>query len=301
MAAIAYVTDEKMIEYHRFKGNDTIVFWRLSEKNFSDFKTGDLLFFLAKDNETKQTKEKGLIGYGCYKNSQSMSIDNLFKKYGDLTGYQSKNELLEAIKKSNKGKNLPRKINCLLLENVFFFQSPIYLSRLGFELKNNLESFTYLDKQEGKLTLDILKQVENVGLDYWNRMLNEDVESIFYRQLFQYQISTILSNLRIDNKVDNKYRDKICCLYQNVDFRWVNQQKNCFLKNDILYLIYQTKQQKQNDDYYRMIGQYYLIKEQLKKNGIELKINIITNSRFNQIQRDYLKENNIEWKHCEAN
>ena len=90
MAAIAYVTDEKMIEYHRFKGNDTIVFWRLSEKNFSDFKTGDLLFFLAKDNETKQTKEKGLIGYGCYKNSQSMSIDNLFKKYGDLTGYQSK-------------------------------------------------------------------------------------------------------------------------------------------------------------------------------------------------------------------
>ena len=68
-----------------------------------------------------------------------------------------------------------------------------------------------------------------------------------------------------------------------------------------MYLIYQTKQQKQNDDYYRMIGQYYLIKEQLKKNSIELKINIITNSRFNQIQRDYLKENNIEWKHCEAN
>ncbi|MGN1399504.1 MAG: hypothetical protein ACI4WG_05870, partial [Erysipelotrichaceae bacterium] len=97
MAAIAYVTDEKMIEYHRFKGNDSIVFWRLSDKNFSDFKPGDLLFFLAKDIETKQTKEKGLIGYGCFKNSQSMSIDHLYKKYKDLTGYQTKNELVEAI------------------------------------------------------------------------------------------------------------------------------------------------------------------------------------------------------------
>ena len=40
MAAIAYVTDEKMIEYHRFKGNDTIVFWRLSEKILVILKQG---------------------------------------------------------------------------------------------------------------------------------------------------------------------------------------------------------------------------------------------------------------------
>ncbi|MGN1398730.1 MAG: hypothetical protein ACI4WG_01865, partial [Erysipelotrichaceae bacterium] len=221
--------------------------------------------------------------------------------YKDLTGYQTKNELVEAIRKSNKGKPLPKKINCLLLENVFFFQNPIYLSRLGFEVKNNLESFTYLDKQEGQLTLDILKQAKLVGLDCWNSMLNENSETVFYKQIFQYQISTILSNLKIDNRVDNKYRDKISCFYQNGDFNWINQQRFCFLKNETLYLIYQSKQQNQSEDYYKMIGQYQMLKEQLEKNKIEIKLFIITNNKFNQLQKDYLEENKIEWKYCEAN
>ena len=53
MASIAYITDKKMIEYHRLNGNHSINFWKPSNtKKISDFHNGDLLFFLAKGTET---------------------------------------------------------------------------------------------------------------------------------------------------------------------------------------------------------------------------------------------------------
>lgn len=49
MGSIAYVADEEMIEYHRLCGNKEINFWRLSsQKNFTNFHSGDLLFFYTK-------------------------------------------------------------------------------------------------------------------------------------------------------------------------------------------------------------------------------------------------------------
>lgn len=52
MSSIAYITDSKMIQYHRLNGNRSLNFWRPSvNMNFSDFNKGDLLFFLAKGTE----------------------------------------------------------------------------------------------------------------------------------------------------------------------------------------------------------------------------------------------------------
>ena len=49
MSSIAYVTDRKMIDYHRLCGNTTMNFWRLSAgKEFTDFHRGDLLFFYTR-------------------------------------------------------------------------------------------------------------------------------------------------------------------------------------------------------------------------------------------------------------
>ena len=53
MAAIAYVSDDKMLDFHRINGSQEIVFWRLSTKKFSSFQPGDLLFFLSKSYEHK--------------------------------------------------------------------------------------------------------------------------------------------------------------------------------------------------------------------------------------------------------
>ena len=160
MAAIAYVTDEKMIEYHRVNGSNSIVFWRLSTKKFSDFNIGDLLFFLSKDTTTKTRKEKGLVGYGRFVGSSSMAISTMWRKHRTKTGYISKKELYGAIEKSKKTKKMPEKINCLVLDRVVFFRNPIYLSDLGYKIPKNLESFTYLDKHEGQQTLRILEEAQ---------------------------------------------------------------------------------------------------------------------------------------------
>ena len=97
MASIAYVSDEKMLEYHRVNGSHEIVFWRLSTKKFSSFQQGDLLFFLS---NTGTSKEKGIVGYGCFVGEKQMSVDNLWKKHGTACGYNNKEELINAIIKT---------------------------------------------------------------------------------------------------------------------------------------------------------------------------------------------------------
>ena len=55
MSSIAYVTDEKMIEYHRLCGNRRINFWRLtSHKEFTNFHPGELLFFYTRPNNSRK-------------------------------------------------------------------------------------------------------------------------------------------------------------------------------------------------------------------------------------------------------
>ena len=68
MGSIAYVTDEKMLAYHRLCRNQSILFWRLSNKKFTDFHKGDLLFFFARPNHGRK---KALIGYAHYDSEEA--------------------------------------------------------------------------------------------------------------------------------------------------------------------------------------------------------------------------------------
>lgn len=296
MAAIAYVTDEKMIEFHRCNGSQSMVFWRLSAKNFQDFKQGDLLFFLAKDMLTRQSKEKGLMGYGRLTDIKTMSVSLLWKNYGNKTGYNTKKELVEVITKSSKRKTIPKKINCLLLDNVFFFQSPIYLSQFDFNINSNLESFIYLDKHEGKLTLDILQQASKVGLDFWSGALLGNSEESFNRQLLQYSISTVLENASIDYKINNTYLKKVKKKYFDDKCLWINQSKFCFLKfdkNKELYIIFYSKQNELKDNFYKLMGQILTLKEDIDE---EIRLYIISNRIFNDRQKRLLKRLEIEYQ-----
>ena len=296
MAAIAYVTDEKMIEFHRFNGSHFIVFWRLSKKKFHDFQTGDLLFFLAKDLLTKQSKEKGLMGYGCLKDTKTMSVNHMWEKFGNKTGYNTKNELLDVIKKSNKNEEIPKKITCLILDNVFFFQSPIYLSELGYNINNNLESFTYLDRHEGKLTLDILHQAENIGPDLWINSLDENNDKYFYKQLLRYKLATIMESDDIKLIVDKKYLEKIKADFSAENILWINRYHFCFLKNDNeLYIIFYSNKQQFINNFYKLLGQLIILKEGIENNITEeIKIKVLTNRKFTAVQNDILNKYSIE-------
>ena len=62
MAAIAYITDSKMLDHHRLNADTTMNFWRLSPTlSFSNFKVGDLIFFLSKDKIHMRSEKRVLI------------------------------------------------------------------------------------------------------------------------------------------------------------------------------------------------------------------------------------------------
>ena len=154
MGSIAYVTDENMLAYHRLCRNQSILFWRLSNKKFTDFHKGDLLFFFARPNHGRK---KALIGYAHYDSEINLSLKQMWNRYGDSTGYDTQDGLYAAIEKASRG-NIPPQMNCLYLTNVVFFLSPVYPEDVGISIQNNLESYCYLDKDSPKITAKILPQ-----------------------------------------------------------------------------------------------------------------------------------------------
>lgn len=114
MASIAYITDKNMIEFHRLNGNHSINFWKPSNtKKISSLNTGDLLFFLAKGTEKGRKKEKGIIGYGKFQKSYTLTFAQMWNKYKTMNGYPTKKALGDAIAKITKNHKLPDYLNCL--------------------------------------------------------------------------------------------------------------------------------------------------------------------------------------------
>ena len=175
MAAIAYITDKNMIDFHRLNGNHTINFWKPStSKKISNLKQGDLLFFLAKGTERGKQKEKGLMGYGKFQKSYTMSFQAMWSKYEIQNGYATRDGLEEAICKVTKNHRLPNMLNCLQLEEVVFFQYPIYLSEIGMQVSNKLESYLYIDKEDLYNTDRILKIANQFGVDVWSKVFEQE-------------------------------------------------------------------------------------------------------------------------------
>ncbi|MBQ6334669.1 MAG: hypothetical protein IJI46_06350 [Erysipelotrichaceae bacterium] len=171
MSAIAYITDSKMLELHRLNNHKTINFWRPSGNiNFTDFREGDLLFFLSKDKEHRKQREKGIVGFGRLVSFSIASIKTMWKRYGIYNGYNSLEEFKEAILKVSKDKKLPSKISGFYLEDVTFFQ-PIYLSECGMKISNNVEAYIYLKPAE--VVLRLLELAKNSG-DIWTGLDNAE-------------------------------------------------------------------------------------------------------------------------------
>ena len=188
MSSIAYVTDEKMLEYHRLCRNKDILFWRLSSrKKFTDFRKGDLLFFFARPSHSRR---KGLIGYAHFDSVKRLSLRQMWEQYETSTGYDSRELPSEAIAKAAKG-TIPKQMSCLYLKDVVFFVSPIYPEEIGIEIPKNLESYCYLDRNNPKITVSILNLAEKRGIDLWSAADNTEPEVIFARDEIRHKFAVM--------------------------------------------------------------------------------------------------------------
>lgn len=198
MSSIAYISDEKMLEFHRLNGHQSINFWRLSKKKFDRFFYGDLVFFLDKRQQHPYTKEKALVGYGRLVLIQTMSVKRMWETYTTQNGYPDYESFQEAIRDASPRQNIPAQIQAMYLENVMFFRKPIFLSELEFSLKRNLESFTYLVQDSEDLSVPILKMAEKEGVDAWFEAMNEPIQaSQFHDDIQEQRIRKILADIDV--------------------------------------------------------------------------------------------------------
>lgn len=196
MSSIAYVTDNKMLEYHRLCCNRNILFWRLTTKNkFTDFQPGDLLFFYARPNVGKR---RAFVGYGHYQATRKLTINQMWTQYGQTTGYDDKAQLVEAITKAAKGE-VPRSMLCLILTDVVFFSAPVLPKEVGLEFPANLESYTYIDKDDPKVTLKILQTASRFGIDLWSKDPTSDPEEVFLKDEIRHILALAHQQAGKDN------------------------------------------------------------------------------------------------------
>lgn len=193
MSSIAYITDHKMIEYHRLHGNTSIIFWRpASQKKFASFYYGDYLFFLTKGTEKGKEREKGVIGYGRFAKEDIRSVHDVWKKYKTKTGYGNEQLFQEAVRKVNKTHELPDKMHCLYLENIIFFQAPVYLSEVDKKISKQIESYIYLDQDISDTSWRILQKAKVIGTDMWatlveqrNYAIDQDADLMLIQTLYE--------------------------------------------------------------------------------------------------------------------
>ena len=195
-----------MLELHRLNNHKVMNFWRLSNSlRFSDFSAGDLVFFLSKDKEHMNRREKGIVGFGRLRYVHLDTVKNVWDTYEQFNGYNTIEEFKEAIIKVSKTKKLPKKISGLYLENVTFFQ-PIYLSELGVKISSSVESYIYL---EDEITDGLLKLAAE-SKDLWSAF-SENSKAIateeILRELFKAhkKIGSIQSNEKILKRVNKKF------------------------------------------------------------------------------------------------
>lgn len=286
MSSIAYVTDPKMIEYHRLCGNRTINFWRLSsQKRFSDFRKGDLLFFYTR---SAKGKRKGFVGYAHYESSQKMSLRSMWNKYGRNNGYDSKEQLEEAVRKASRDGQIPAEMSCLTLKDVVFFISPVYPEDAGIQISPQLESYCYLDQENPQATVRILQLAEKIGIDVWSTAQSYESESIFREDEIRHrlaQINRIIGNASRSRKEDQKARSLAREFVKNDGWEMIrSSQTDCLrITGDKVTIAIPFVHQVKNRDERRieLFGRIALYKLYIAKTGLDL-----GTLRFEAIQAD---------------
>lgn len=173
MSSIAYITDSKLLENHRLYQNKTMNFWRLSTNtNFTEFGIGGLVFFLSKDKEHLSSKrEKGIVGFGRLVNLYVGTPRLMWDRFKQKNGYNTYEEFIIAVSRATRDHTLPDKLSSLYLENVCFFQSPIYLSELGINISKNVESYVYIKPDEAALQI---LEYGRKSQDLWSSTSEQD-------------------------------------------------------------------------------------------------------------------------------
>lgn len=288
MSSIAYVTDNKILEFHRINGNKSMNFYRFSNQNFTDFSLGDLMFFLTK--ERNKQKEKTIVGYGRCKAINNYSIKQAWNKYGVLNGFKTYEEFASDV--NNNSEKKIKQINCIYLEDVVFFQNSIYLSDFGIKIDPQLSSYTYLDKNDD-ITSKIL---ENGIVDIWSVALGKTNENVIQTSKTLHDLISVME--KINSLILNKSNTiKAYNLLDSlIDFNKLRENGFEYYKLEedkvIIALPFVFNSKNHDERLKSLLGHMILIKHYLKFENINVQFKVVSNRKIDDIDMNILKEIN---------
>lgn len=303
MSSIAYITDHQMMEYHRLNGNRIINFWKPSTiKKISNFKKGDYLFFLAKGTEKGERKEKGIVGYGKLEKMYTMTFSQMWDKFETKNGYPSKEALEEAIMKITKNHEIPEYLSCFQLVEVTFFQAPVYLSEIGMEISNKIESYIYIDKTDVQNTSKILQLANDVGIDMWSALFHDENTSIFIKDAQINFIQNICQKIKtnIYSHYDETRIQKYCSNIMTTHQKKISKTEFIDIQKDVIsiYIPCLVNVSDFNLKLQYCIGHYMLYESYIKLSEFadEIEVSILFNKEIDENMQTLLKIGNIKYK-----
>lgn len=270
MSSIAYVADNKILEFHRINGNSSINFWRYSTKGFTDFKQGDLLFFLTR-GRSKQ-KEKAIVGYGRCKEINKLPVKQVWQRYEKKNGFSNYEEFNEYVIKNSEGKI--KHLSNIYLEEVVFFQNEILLSDFNFELSNHLVSYTYLDKNQD-ITSKIL---ENGIIDIWSIAANKTEEDIIENSKIIHELNLIVDKFNTLKKVNIKKAHSLLSRLENFSLLKENRIEYYNIKDKVLTIAlpFICNSKNYDEKFKMLIGHIIILKYYLNLSNIVVKFKIVS-------------------------
>lgn len=303
MSSIAYITDHQMIEYHRLNGNRIINFWKPSTmKKISDFNPGDYLFFLAKGTEKGEKREKGILGYGKLEKTYTLTFSQMWARFGTKNGYPTKEALEEAIIKITKTHELPEYLSCFQLEEVTFFQAPVYLSEIGMEISNKIESYIYIDKTDVQNTSKILQLANDVGIDMWSALFHKETESVFIKDAQINFIQNICQKVKTNmySRYEETRIQKYCKTIMTDHQKMISKTEFIDVQKDMIsiYIPCLINVSDFNMKLQYCIGHYILYESYIKMSEFaeEMEVFIVFNREIDESTRKLLKIGNVKYK-----
>ena len=276
MSSIAYLADENMLQYHRIHGNRNINFWRIGIRNFENFEPGDLLFFIDGKQRHPKTREKGIVGYGFFKQIREMSVKRTWQQYREENGYKSFERFEESVIQMTKDDKVPEKIQSIELNNVIYFNQAMFLGEFSSSININLESFIYLENDEVN---QLLHKGYEFGVDTWYKLNNPQLDKTQIKKDIEIaHLRSILSKIKIDWTQDQS--------------RLINQYSAFNKVGNIAYLVKEKEVEifipvsSAKNQFYTVLGIIYKIKTELQK---DTQFTLVVRDNARPYEEEFLK------------
>ena len=305
------VTDREWFYYLKESNiRDNVNFWRKNINSFKVLSQGDKFFFLVK-NKNGDSEERGVIGYGIFREYIKLTIDEAWEKYKEGNGFNSKQEFIKKMSSIYMENLSEAIIGCIILDDIKFFENEVFLSELNIDFSKSIVSGKGISIEED---LRIIEQSKINAIKKVDNTYEKEVISIPARHtielIYKYSIhahpneldrykykNSIYYTFRESGGVMKKLYTLKECIILNPKSNYRIVLNNSILDEKIKNRIINYIEERRNTYGFASDGNYkiYILNETIRINGIKKVLKNTPGHMYFTIE-DFLNNNEIIYR-----